>query len=164
LLGRLDACQSGDGPLMVVAPSGAGKSSLLRAGLLSQVADGKLTAPGSRLWPRIELTPGAQPMRSAAAALQAALPGTPDERAIPRDHGPGDLDALLGRVLETAAGQARPAPRAVIIVDQFEELFRLCSSEAERAAFISWLWRAGEHDSAGGPQANGLALSDHLMI
>jgi hypothetical protein len=32
------------------------------------------------------------------------------------------------------------------VADQFEELFSLCGSEAERVAFIDWLWRAADHD------------------
>jgi len=58
----------------VVAPSGAGKSSLLRAGLLPKVAAGGFTPAGSRHWPRVVFTPGTHPMREAAAALLAVVP------------------------------------------------------------------------------------------
>jgi hypothetical protein len=43
----------------------------------------------------------------------------------------------------------------VIVVDQFEELFTLCDSEAERKTFISWLWRAAGSDDP----RRGLALA-----
>jgi len=44
LVGRLDAAVADGGPVMVVAASGAGKSSLLPAGLLHDIASGKLGA------------------------------------------------------------------------------------------------------------------------
>ncbi|ONI80375.1 hypothetical protein ALI22I_44390 [Saccharothrix sp. ALI-22-I] len=50
------------GPLVVVAPSGAGKSSLLRAGLLTAIDRGALPVRGSARWPRLVLTPTDQPV------------------------------------------------------------------------------------------------------
>jgi WD40 repeat protein len=148
LVGRLNGCLTGDGPVMVVAASGAGKSSLLRAGLLPKVAEGGLTPAGSRHWPRIVFTPGAHPVRAAAAALTAASPAACDTGATP-DPGADDLDGLLAQAVEAAG----PGARAVIVVDQFEELFRLCDDENERGAFISWLWQAARSQGPGGPAA-----------
>jgi WD40 repeat protein len=39
------------------------------------------------------------------------------------------------------------------VVDQFEELFTVCGSEAERSAFISWLWQVAGDGARGGPMA-----------
>ena len=50
----------------VVGPSGSGKSSALRAGLLAALADGVL--PGSERWPQALIRPGAHPL----AALEHA--------------------------------------------------------------------------------------------
>ena len=59
-------------PLMgVVGPSGSGKSSALRAGLLAALAAGVL--PGSERWPLALLRPGEHPM----AALDRARAGAP---------------------------------------------------------------------------------------
>ena len=41
----------------------------------------------------------------------------------------------------------------VLVVDQFEELFTLCESQAERTEFISWLWRVCDPRRADGPLA-----------
>ena len=142
LVSRLDAGLTGGGPVMVVAASGAGKSSLLRAGLLPKIAAGALTAPGSRRWPRVVFTPGAHPLREAAAALAAACPGG----AAPAEPAAGDLDALLAE----AAGLPGPGGRTVVVVDQFEQLFRLCEDEEERSAFISWLCDAARAGEPGG--------------
>ncbi len=154
LLGRLNAHLTEGGPVMVVGDSGAGKSSLLRAGLLHRVSAGGLTPPGSHRWPLIVFTPGAHPMREAATALLTARPenhgGMPCSTFSPD---PADLDDLLRQAVDTADSQARPTARAVIVVDQFEELFTLCDSEPERVAFVSWLWRIASRDAPGGPLA-----------
>ena len=146
LVRRLDACLIGGGPVMVVAASGAGKSSLLRAGLLPRVAVGALTPAGSRDWPRVVFTPGARPMHAAASALLKAFTNE-GGASVPPDPGPGDLDDLLAEAVAAAGPQAR----AVLVVDQFEELFRLCEHEDERGAFISWLWQAAQGEVPGGP-------------
>ncbi len=96
------------GPLLVVAPSGTGKSSLLGAGLLNALAEGRLPAPGSASWPRLMITPGSRPLRTLRAAL-----------------------ATLATV-QTATGDSR----FVVIIDQLEEIFTVCESEAERSEFF----------------------------
>jgi ABC-type glutathione transport system ATPase component len=47
--------------LAIVGPSGNGKSSLLRAGLLPALASGVL--PRSSGWPRVVMRPGEHPLR-----------------------------------------------------------------------------------------------------
>ncbi|MBO0852114.1 MAG: hypothetical protein J2P20_21825, partial [Pseudonocardia sp.] len=55
---RLAEQLSGTGMLVVVGPSGSGKSSLLRAGLIPALETSGLPGvPGSRGWPRLVLTP-----------------------------------------------------------------------------------------------------------
>ncbi|WP_433381204.1 NACHT and WD repeat domain-containing protein [Actinoplanes sp. CA-142083] len=75
LVGRLDEHLLGGPPLVVVGASGAGKSSLLRAGLLPLVAADGLGA-GSGAWPWLIMTPGPTPL----ATLRAGL--SPDGRRI----------------------------------------------------------------------------------
>ena len=64
------------GLLMVLGPSGSGKSSLLRAGLLPAVAAGVLPARGSWAWPRDLMTPGRRPLLELATRI-ASLAGIP---------------------------------------------------------------------------------------
>ena len=64
------------GLLMVLGPSGSGKSSLLRAGLLPAVAAGALPARGSWAWPRDLMTPGRRPLLELATRI-ASLAGIP---------------------------------------------------------------------------------------
>jgi WD40 repeat protein/DNA-binding SARP family transcriptional activator len=60
-------------PLLgVVGPSGSGKSSLVRAGLVPALAGGAL--PGSEDWERTVIRPGAQPLETLRNALRTGSP------------------------------------------------------------------------------------------
>jgi Novel STAND NTPase 1 len=67
LIARLDGRLRAGGMQMVVAPSGAGKSSMLQAGLLPKLGDGAL--PGSGRWPTAVFTPTAQPLTALATRI-----------------------------------------------------------------------------------------------
>ena len=118
LVAELVARLVGSGFLGIVGPSGSGKSSVLRAGLLPALASGVL--PGSADWRRWLLRPGHRPMEALGAVLAA---GAEDPLAEALDSLPGDMRLLLA-------------------VDQLEELFTACRSEDERAAFVETLARA----------------------
>jgi WD40 repeat protein len=125
--------------LAVFGSSGSGKSSLLRAGLLPAAAQGRL--PPRHLVLTMLMTPGERPMEELAVQL-ASLAGVPvgtlltDLRAEPGLH-------LVAR--QVLAGHG-PDAELLVIVDQFEEVFRLCSDAAERAAFVSALVSAVRAD------------------
>ncbi|MDX3581713.1 nSTAND1 domain-containing NTPase [Streptomyces europaeiscabiei] len=130
----------GRGPLMLVAPSGAGKSSLLNAGLVPALRRGDLPMPGADHWPVVLLTPTARPLdellERTAKVLGGDLGITADEV---RENPAALLDSVRALPDEppTALGDRRPPPpRLVLIVDQFEELFTLCSDDEERRAFV----------------------------
>jgi len=131
LVKRLDQRLSTGGVQVVVAPSGAGKSSLLHAGLLAKLDDGAL--PGSSAWPVLALTPTADPLAALQRAAEAAeLMGT-DAHDLTADP-----QALI-RVVRDRIGGERSAPRVVVVVDQFEELFTLCTDEQQQRTFIELL-------------------------
>ncbi|WP_165975809.1 hypothetical protein [Actinomadura rubrisoli] len=122
----------------VVGPSGSGKSSLLRAGVIPAVHRGGL--PGaSRV---VRLTPGAAPLASLALALAGATACPPP--------GPGKHDTSLhdtGLSAWARRGDAAPGGGLLVVVDQFEEVFTLCTDPDERAAFIGELLAAREPGS-----------------
>jgi WD40 repeat protein/transcriptional regulator with XRE-family HTH domain/energy-coupling factor transporter ATP-binding protein EcfA2 len=116
----------------VVGPSGSGKSSLARAGLLPALHAGAL--PASDGWPAGVLVPGAQPLTNLAAhLLQMSGTGTM-QRTL-------DRLARDARTLHLAASLAMaklPASaRLLVVVDQFEEVFTQCRTEDERAQFVA---------------------------
>ena len=96
----------------IVGPSGIGKSSLLRAGLLSALSRGEL--PGSAGWRQLLVRPGERPCAELARALRGE-----------------ELDVVLAGVT--------PGDRMVLAVDQLEELFTVCEHEGERVAFLDQL-------------------------
>ncbi|MCZ4125140.1 nSTAND1 domain-containing NTPase [Streptomyces sp. H39-S7] len=138
---RLDARVRNGGPLVLIGPSGAGKSSLLAAGVLPALQQGRVPAEGSRHWPRLLLTPTEHP--AVALAETAGFVNAPETAAAWRAD-PGqcltDLHQLAVGEGGGAEGGHRP-PGLVVVVDQFEEVFTLCTEESEREWFIDLLDR-----------------------
>jgi hypothetical protein len=151
VLERMSRQLEGAGLLVVSGVSGAGKSSLLRAGVLPRLRGaGLVSAPGSASWPCLLFTPARAPLDELAVRV-AALAGT-DAAAMRRGLGadPGGF-ALTARqaVLAEPGGPAGdlggPAPeqrRLLLVVDQFEQLFTQCPDEGQRQAFITALHAA----------------------
>ncbi|MFI6737021.1 hypothetical protein ACIBI9_29195 [Nonomuraea sp. NPDC050451] len=141
LLGRLAERLTGSGLAMVAGASGAGKSSLLRAGLLPAISRGLLPgAPGSEHWPQLLMTPGEHPLDELAVRLSHL--GELEAGAVRRSLGANPRDAHLTvqhAVLAEAGRLKRRDPgRLVLVVDQFEEVFLLAGRE-EREAFATAL-------------------------
>jgi WD40 repeat protein/tRNA A-37 threonylcarbamoyl transferase component Bud32 len=118
LVAELVARLVGAGFLGIVGPSGSGKSSVLRAGLIPALAEGVL--PGSGGWRRVLMRPGERPLDELRRVL---VSGAKDPLAEALDALPANGCLLLA-------------------VDQLEELFTACRSEADRAAFTETLSRA----------------------
>jgi hypothetical protein len=118
---------------VVVAPSGAGKSSLLHAGLLAKLDSGAL--PGSNRWPRIVFTPTAQPLAALAAEIAELTDADPATLAEELAANPQQAGVVLRGLLDGAD----PGARVVVVVDQFEELFTLCADDQQRRTFIELL-------------------------
>ena len=156
LLDRMSRLLVGAGLLVVSGASGAGKSSLLRAGVLPRIREAGLAgAPGAASWPCVLFTPTRAPLNELAlrvaplagadaAAVRRGLAADPDGFALTARQA-----ALAGppRPAEEPDGrsaqrdQLRPC-RLLLVVDQFEELFTQCAEEGQRRAFFTALHAA----------------------
>ncbi|WP_158851900.1 serine/threonine-protein kinase [Saccharothrix deserti] len=128
LLVRLAEQVGGGEPVVLVGASGSGKSSVLRAGLLPVLADGK----DNGTWPQVLLTPGVDPVGNLANAIAPHTTVVAAEWARLIRETPG----RFGEVCARSARTTRP----VIVVDQFEEVFN--APEADRLAFATALTAA----------------------
>ncbi|MFE2192185.1 hypothetical protein ACFXAQ_15315, partial [Streptomyces olivaceus] len=135
--------------LMVSGASGAGKSSLIRAGVLPRLrAQGLTGLPSARTWPCQLLTPSPQPMEELAVRV-ATLAGTDAatcRRSLAEDPAALSMMARQAALAHTATApdhdRTAPPPRLLLVVDQFEQLFTRCRDEAQRQAFIAALHAA----------------------
>lgn len=125
----------------VVGPSGSGKSSLARAGLVSELRRGGL--PGSEGWPLVVFRPGRRPLEQMALAFTQVLGPRNDLQAPLRLM---DQLAADRRQLHFAARMVlgNPEARVLLVIDQFEEVFTLCHAEEERRSFLDALLHATE--------------------
>lgn len=120
--------------LAVVGPSGSGKSSVVKAGLIPALWRGDL--PKSEKWFVVEMMPGARPLDELEVALTrvATIPA-----ANLHDHLQRDQYGLL-----RAASLILPndGSELVLVIDQFEEVFTLIEDEKTRAHFLNLLYAA----------------------
>jgi tetratricopeptide (TPR) repeat protein len=140
LWAKFHALQRGHAPrlLPVLGASGAGKSSLVRAGLLPELV--RQPMEGMRNPTVLVLRPGTDPLQRLAEVLArlAAQYGT----------APTALATSSPDLVHSAARNIGDADhRVVIFVDQLEELFTECTSETARCAFLASLAHAAaQHD------------------
>ena len=134
LLAQLAHPGAGNRFLAVVGPSGSGKSSVVKAGLVPALRQGAL--PGSDAWYIVESHPGAQPMKEMELALLSisADPGANLGELLKKDE-----YGLLNAARMTLP---KEASELLLVIDQFEELFILVENEEERNFFLESLHTA----------------------
>ncbi len=141
--------------LAVVGTSGSGKSSLIRAGLLPALRGGLMAGAGSG-WRIAVMRPGGDPIGNCArelakrdVLLQAGggLPPAEAEAVIEATLRAGSL----GLVDVARQGRLDEHEKLLLVVDQFEELFRFRSAAQEKmntgdeaAAFVKLLLEASQ--------------------
>lgn len=124
----------------VFGVSGSGKSSLLRAGLAAEIVKER----GGAGAPVVVFTPGQHPIEECAVHLAGFLGESPGTLLTEFSEKPRNLGL---RIRQALAGDASGVD-AVLVVDQFEEVFTLCEDERERAAFIDALVHAAADSSS----------------
>jgi len=140
--------------LAVVGTSGSGKSSLVRAGLLPALRGGMMAGAGSG-WRICIMRPGSDPIGNLAIALA--------DKDVLLEAGaglsPAEAEAVIEATLRRgalglveAARQAHlnPHEKLMLVVDQFEELFRFRAARAasstgdDASAFVKLLLEAAQ--------------------
>ncbi len=131
--------------LAVLGPSGSGKSSVVRAGLLHELQQGtRINHPlwkNSQDWKILVMRPGESPIQSLAAAFvppHLSQEESDELCSFYTDQLKSDgANGLKVRVDKSGA------PRVVLLVDQFEEVFTRCqgseAKEQERQQFFECL-------------------------
>ncbi|MGH9871095.1 MAG: hypothetical protein ACRD9S_01370 [Pyrinomonadaceae bacterium] len=140
--------------LAVVGTSGSGKSSLVRAGLLPALRGGMMAGAGSG-WRIAIMRPGSDPIGNLASALAqegvlleagGGLPPAETEAIIEAALRRGSLGLVDG----TRQARLQPHEKLLVVVDQFEELFRfraarpVSSTGDDASAFVKLLLEAAQ--------------------
>ncbi|WP_433268020.1 AAA family ATPase [Actinosynnema sp. CS-041913] len=157
LVSRMGAAVDSGGIVMLVGASGAGKSSLVRAGVIPAIRGGALMVAGSERWPSVVVTPGGDPVKelvrqipelSDVLELALSLDGV-DHDPVAGGHGPETFlgQTMMGvlrfatriRAAFAAYAARHGGERVVVVVDQFEEAFTLCGDESLVQVFVQAL-------------------------
>jgi serine/threonine protein kinase len=160
-----------DVPLLgIVGPSGVGKSSFVRAGMVPA-----LKVSGEQ-WSRLSLRPGRSPMTALANALAPMVTSAAETGSVPAPTGviTGSIDlppqqqilerlyaepGYFGTVLRTRARDR--GQHILVFVDQFEELYTQVADQRERLAFTACL--AGVCDDVTTPLRLVLSLRSDFL-
>ena len=128
--------------LPILGPSGSGKSSLARAGLIPELARNPIgTCRKSTV---AVFTPGAHPLESLARVLAEIATGDPAPTQKKREfatelritNNQNKYDGLR-RITDDIAAIAET--HLYLLVDQFEEVYSLCDDPEEREMFLECL-------------------------
>jgi WD40 repeat protein/serine/threonine protein kinase len=121
--------------LAVVGPSGSGKSSAVKAGLIPALREGAI--PGSEKWFVAEMVPGTHPLEELELALWPVAVDPPPSLVEPMQR---DIRGML-RTIRRVLPDEEDA-QLLLVIDQFEELFTLVDDEERRVFFIDSLLSA----------------------
>ncbi len=126
--------------LAIVGPSGSGKSSVAKAGLIPALRQAAI--PGSEKWYIAEMAPGDNPLRELQIALKQIAVDPPPSLLEPLQKDEHGLSRVLRRILPSSQDGERRV--LLLLIDQFEELFTLVEEQEARVHFLDNLLTAME--------------------
>ncbi len=132
--------------IAVIGTSGSGKSSLVRAGMLPDLYGGGMASAGSR-WRTAIFRPGDAPIAALAHALVETQHSSPADAELQLAITEAALRrGAYGLVEWTRQARMAEGEKLLVLVDQFEELFRtqrIAGDDADEAkAFVKLLLAA----------------------
>ena len=131
--------------LAVVGSSGSGKSSLVRCGLMSQLHGGMMLDAGAQ-WKVAVMQPGGDPLARLAQSLIDADIYDDDREDLHYDIMATINRSSQGLVEAVRQAQLEQGQNLLIVVDQFEEIFRFHEAgkkgQQQAPDFIRWLLEA----------------------
>ena len=157
VLVRMSRLLQGAGLLVVSGVSGAGKSSLLQAGVLPRIRGAGLSSvPGSAAWPCLVFTPTRSPLDELAlrVAMLAGTAAASVRRGLDTDPAGFALTAHQAALAQPPGPASDPEDpvsgwhqspqqqRLLLVVNQFEQVFTQCPDDRQRQAFITALHAA----------------------
>lgn len=140
LLARLQADESYRNFLAVVGPSGSGKSSVVKAGVVPAIKQGAL--PSSEDWFVVEMIPGTNVLEELEAALLRVAVNPPSSLLEQLKEDERGLIRAVKRVLPDAES------KLLLVIDQFEEVFTLEEKEDDRTHFLKSIVTAVEEEDS----------------
>jgi WD40 repeat protein len=168
VLKRMSKLANEAGLLVVSGISGAGKSSLMRAGVLPRLRGiGLASMPEAASWPCLIFAPSHAPLDELAIRV-GALAGTDSgtiRRSLHTDPSGFALTARQAALTQSdrrgETGNVSPpeSHRLLLIIDQFEQLFTQCSDDEQRQAFITALHAAASPSGPGRAPAAMIVLA-----
>lgn len=120
--------------LAIVGPSGSGKSSLVKAGLVPALWSGRL--PGSDKWFVINMVPGTRPLDNLETSLSRIAAEQAGNLRLHLERDSHGLSRVANLILPSDDSEL------VVIIDQFEQLFTLVEDESIRSHFLDLLEQA----------------------
>ena len=123
--------------LAVLGPSGSGKSSVVMAGLIPKLKQGRLA--GSEHWTYLDpMVPGKHPLEALTLTLAPLFP----ERSLKSIREDLEDESARGLHLLLTACVKQSGVNVLLVIDQFEELFTQTARDAQRQQFLDILLAA----------------------
>ncbi|NEU70006.1 hypothetical protein GK091_24205 [Spirosoma agri] len=130
--------------LAIIGSSGSGKSSLIKAGLIAQLVNGPVTKAAFKRWQIVFFNPEATPYRNFAQALHQSL--SEHNQSFATHFSIDSVEKLIRTDSESIVGLCENT-NLLLIIDQFEELFRYQQQETnqdEITGFINLIIRLSQ--------------------